>query len=86
MSKEHKSQPADTAQPEEAQSGKTYTDWQQRVLSEQAELDAKIENLREFIGAKEFDKLEQTDQDLLRRQLNVMTAYTVTLGQRIARF
>jgi hypothetical protein len=42
--------------------------------------------LREFMGTKQHDKLDQTNKQLLSRQLHVMTAYSVVLGQRIDLF
>lgn len=74
-------------QPQEAEApAKTYTGWQQRVIEEKSELDAKITKLREFIGTKEHDKLDATQRTLLMRQMHTMTAYSVVLGQRIDLF
>jgi hypothetical protein len=61
-------------------------DWQQRVVIEKDEVDAKALKLREFIGSKEFDALDATNQNLLRRQGQVLNAYALVLGQRIALF
>ncbi len=62
-------------------------DWQQRVLDEKKELDARIGRLeaaldtpneRSAVGLRQFD--------LMRRQLGYMRAYSLTLAERIGDF
>lgn len=68
-------------------------DWQQRVIDEKAELDAKIKKLSSFIhtgrapsGSNDYDKLHAYDQQLLLDQRSHMQHYAVILGERIRRF
>ena len=72
------------------------TDWQQRVIDEKRELDAKIEKLRRFIfhgkintvevWSEAFEALDHLDRCLLQDQLNYMTKYSKVLTERIERF
>jgi uncharacterized protein YigA (DUF484 family) len=61
-------------------------DWQQRVVVEKKELDAKREKLRLFSRRSEFSELAPEDQQLLAVQFDLMKAYSDILGQRIERF
>jgi hypothetical protein len=56
-----------------------------RLREEKAELDAKIEKLKNFIGPGVYHTLEDHDKYLLRRQLLVMTEYSDILSQRAIR-
>lgn len=60
---------------------------QQRVVDEQAELDAKRANLRAFIDSSPvFDSLSEDEKERLVRQHSCMTEYSEILGERIAAF
>jgi hypothetical protein len=54
------------------------------VIDDKAALDAKIENLRAYLGGPAYRKIDQADQHRLVRQLQLMTAYSEVLGERIA--
>lgn len=60
--------------------------YQQRVVEEKAELDAKIDLISSFVGSDAFGALEGHDRTLLRRQYGPMVEYSVALGKRIERF
>lgn len=59
---------------------------QERVVSEKAELDAKLERLSAFIGGTQFSALDGEEQVRLNRQRDAMTEYSNILSQRIAAF
>ena len=59
---------------------------QQRVMDEKTALDGNIERLTAFFDGDTFRTLGVADQVDLRVQLEQMTAYSNTLGRRIARF
>ena len=62
-------------------------EWQQRVIEERDELDAKHDKLVDFIeNNPQFGLLEEADQDLLTQQEAYMEAYVATLNSRIERF
>ena len=65
---------------------KTRELWQTRVVDEKAELDARIEALRNFLAGEQPDKMVEEDRWLLINQKHHMLDYSVILGQRIARF
>lgn len=60
--------------------------WQERVLVEVRELDAKIVSLRSFTGCHLFQSQPECEQKRLQRQLSSMVEYSETLHQRIAAF
>lgn len=61
--------------------------YQQRVIDEKAELEKKAKALSEFIGTNPlFEKLDSTDQELMRSQCEVMWEYIEILAKRIERF
>ena len=60
--------------------------YQERVVDEKEELDAKIEALRLFFNTDTFQSLHDRDKYLLVQQSGVMTTYSRILGDRIARF
>jgi len=62
------------------------TDWQQRVIDEKDELDAKLLKLRAFIGSPSWLMMEVADRWLLEKQLTFMNEYFAVLQQRIERF
>jgi hypothetical protein len=60
---------------------------QERVVAESNELRERLTKLTAFISGNEaFNKLDATDQVLLREQRDVMGEYLDILGHRIARF
>ena len=59
---------------------------QERVVTEKAELDEKIEKLDAFLKGTIYLSLSEEEQFLLRKQLALMQEYAATLGQRIAAF
>jgi len=58
--------------------------YQTRVIEEKKALDEKITKLAYFIGCDVFDKLGETQKELLQNQLSLMTGYSEVLGKRIA--
>jgi hypothetical protein len=60
--------------------------YQERVVAEKRELDARRERLDLFIDSDTFDTLDQLDQALLVVQADAMTTYSGVLAQRILRF
>ena len=61
-------------------------DWQQRVIDEKIELDARREKLGEFKNTKQFIMLPLQEQERMNTQAHLMTAYSAVLGERIANF
>jgi hypothetical protein len=61
-------------------------DWQQRVIDEKAELDAKRERLGAWKNTDAFAALPWQEQERLNTQAHLMTAYSAVLGERIANF
>lgn len=62
-------------------------DWQQRVLQEKAQLDAKLRKLTEFLNARLGKKiLSERQESLLRRQRDAMREYSDILDERIKEF
>lgn len=61
-------------------------DWQQRVIDEKAELDARLGKLCDFFGSGAYRDLGDIDRHLLGVQLSHMRDYAHILGMRIARF
>lgn len=60
---------------------------QERVVTEEQELDSKIEKLHVFIeDSPAFDGLPKTEKDRLRRQKFAMQIYRDILHERIAAF
>ena len=62
------------------------TEWQNRLIEEKADLDAKIGRLDQFRRSDEFRMLDQIDRDLLEYQAAMMRGYSTALGERIKRF
>lgn len=61
--------------------------YQQRVVAERDELEARLAALRIFIaGGSVFDSLPGAEQGQLLEQEHVMARYLAILEQRIARF
>jgi len=60
--------------------------YQQRVVEEKKELDAKIERIAAFLDSEEFNNVEADEQHLIVQQEFVMVIYSNVLSQRIAAF
>lgn len=62
-------------------------DWQQRVIDEKRDLDARIGRLEAMLDAP-FARTEVglRQFDMMRRQLGYMKAYSLTLAERVADF
>jgi hypothetical protein len=71
---------------ERSMCGSCRPDWQQRVIDEKAELDARIGKLCDFFGSGAYRDLGDIDRHLLGVQLSHMRDYAHILGMRIARF
>lgn len=61
-------------------------EYQERVVAEKAELDAKMMKLTDFIDSVRFNALPMADRCLLREQKLAMKRYSDILGERIAGF
>lgn len=59
---------------------------EQRVVTEKAELDAKINSLIPFLGSDTFHALPFDERSRLKRQAEVMQEYSAIIGERIAAF
>lgn len=60
--------------------------YQQRVVDEKHELDAKIAKLDAFMAGDEWHALSQTQQQLLNRQRAAMVSYADALSERLLTF
>ena len=60
--------------------------YQERVVTEKAELDIKREKLIAFIGGETYRTLSASERSRLNRQLEAMALYSGILGERIAAF
>jgi hypothetical protein len=60
--------------------------YQERVVQEKAELDAKREKLGAWKNTAAFAALPWQEQERLNTQGHLMTAYSAVLGERIAAF
>lgn len=60
--------------------------YQERVVIEKKDLDEKRAKLSTFIDSQTFQELAEREQSLLKRQLEVMVAYSNVLAERIDRF
>ena len=65
---------------------KVVPEYQQRVIDEQAELAKKANALTAFLATDTFEKLPDTDKELLGKQLAYMAAYNYILKVRISLF
>lgn len=59
---------------------------QERVITEKADLDEKLEKLRAFFATPLFGGLDGAEQDRLSRQFSYMCSYSAVLEERIAAF
>ena len=61
--------------------------FQERIITEKQDLDAKRQKLREFIGSSPtYRTLAEIERSRLNRQLEAMTLYSNILEERIASF
>lgn len=64
-----------------------YQQYQQRVVNEKTELDAKAKALSDFINYSDvFPTLDSAEKERLKDQCVIMWQYSEILGQRIAAF
>ena len=61
-------------------------EFQERVVTEKAELDEKIDRLDTFRAGTVFPTLPSDEQDRLNKQLSFMRQYSGVLADRIAAF
>ncbi len=61
-------------------------DYQERVVTEKAELDKKMKGLFAFLGSKPFLNLAGDEQERLMQQYSAMKRYSDILGERIEAF
>ena len=62
-----------------------YLPWQQRVIEEKVELEAKLDALQDFLDTR-GDELPFIQYNLLCKQLNAMADYLDILCKRIKAF
>jgi hypothetical protein len=62
------------------------TDWQQRVIDEKRELDAKLVKLDVFLESGAFKSLDVVDKAVLKDQRVIMFKYSCLLNIRIELF
>lgn len=60
--------------------------YQERVVAERAENEARLDRLTEFLASGTFDTLPEAEQDRLVRQSGIMIQYSDILAERIAAF
>lgn len=60
--------------------------YQDRVLNEKAELDARLGKLQPFLDTATFKDLDAAEQERLRKQAGIMQEYSAVLADRIAHF
>lgn len=65
---------------------KSIISYQQRVVNEKAELDLKLNNLRDFLMLDSYKALSVNEQVLLRLQNTYMQEYSSVLNERILLF
>lgn len=61
-------------------------DFQQRVIEEKVELDAKLDSLKSFLQTDTFANLQGAEQERLFRQATIMKDYSAVLQERISAF
>ena len=63
-----------------------FLPYQQRVITEQEELDTKMSALSKFFDTKFFSDLPDVEQRLRRKQDGYMEQYSSALSERISNF
>ena len=61
-------------------------EYQKRVVDEMFQLKDRVIKLQSFVNSEKFSALTAEEQDLLLRQLDVMSQYNDILDERIERF
>lgn len=61
-------------------------DWQQRVMDERVDLNARIDRLWMFTQSSQFKALNPAERERMERQLGVMRTYSQILTERIEAF
>jgi len=61
-------------------------EWQERVICEKRGLDQRLDKLKAFFGEGRFTELDLAEQERMREQAIIMTAYSEILGKRIKAF
>ena len=64
----------------------TIPSWQDRVVQEKRDLDAKIQLLSDFSSGDRWDSVSADEQDALCEQITAMRDYSKVLAGRISRF
>lgn len=64
----------------------TMHDWQQRVMDERVDLNARIDRLWMFMQSTTFKALNPIERERMERQLGLMRAYAQVLTERIEAF
>lgn len=59
------------------------SDFKTRLVEEKQQLDEKISKLEPFISSENFPKIDQRQQELLKKQLPVMQQYSGILEERL---
>ena len=62
------------------------TEWQERVIKEEEELDLKVEALHNFTNSEAFNALDARNRELLLQQGKAMCDYSLALKARIELF
>jgi len=70
----------------DAGTGENLQPWQQRIIAEKDELDAKVKKLVAFLRSDAFTVINSAERERLQEQVMLMLAYSHTLGERIAAF
>lgn len=60
--------------------------YQQRVVDEKAELDAKLERLQAFLVEDPPDAIDEAERGRMGMQAHIMAEYSAILAERIANF
>lgn len=60
------------------------SDFKSRLIEEKAQLDERLEKLKEFQASDAFQGISHIQQTLLNIQANAMATYSQTLLERIA--
>lgn len=60
--------------------------YQQRVVDEKAELDARRTKLATFMYSDTYAEVDPAERNRLEKQLRAMTAYSDALAERISAF
>lgn len=59
------------------------TPWQERLIAEKTELDARLMTLQLFMDSQVFNSIEGKQQDLMYQQRDLMARYSEILTRRL---